>query len=446
MRSSRPVSRAVSRRTLVESGLLHHVRDAAASGRRHRRRAGNFRRGPFARARPRERRRKKARAGAPRLLYWRVPSDAVRDAQHAPRLLSLDAFRGLTVAAMVLVNNPGTWRAVYPPLRHADWHGWTLTDLVFPFFLFIVGVAIPLALAPRLAREGRGRTLVRVLRRSLVIFALGLLLNAYPDFHWATVRVPGVLQRIAVCYLVAALLFLTTTWRAHAAIAGTLLAGYALVLAFVPAPGHAAGDLTKDGTIVAYVDRALLGPHLWRASRVYDPEGILSTIPAVGTTLIGMLGGVWLRTRRAPPLIAGGLALGGVVGVAAGLTWARWLPINKSLWTSSYVLLTGGLALLALAVLYLVIEGLSRRRWSVPFAVLGVNALALFFLSTLAARVLALAKVGPEGRNLQSLLFERLFASWAAPIDASLAYAVAYLVIWWAVMAGLYRLGVRLRV
>ncbi len=357
----------------------------------------------------------------------------------AQRLLSLDAFRGLTVAAMVLVNNPGTWRAVYPPLRHADWHGWTLTDLIFPSFLFVVGVAIPLALGPRREQSERGAVMARVFRRAVVIFALGVVLNAFPWTGWSTLRIPGVLQRIAVCYLVAALLFLRTTWRVQAAVASVLLLGYWVVMTIVPVPGYGVDDLSKEGNLAAYLDRELLGSHLWRVSRVYDPEGILSTAPALATTLLGVLTGHWLRSGHPPRAIAGGLALGGFAAVVIGQIWSLWFPVNKALWTSSYAVLTAGLALLGLAVCYWLIEIQGARGWAWPFVVFGVNALALYFLSSLAAQLLAVS-------GLQPWLFERLFAPWAAPVRASFAYAVAYVFVWWGVMWALYRRGLRVRV
>lgn len=362
------------------------------------------------------------------------------------RLLSLDAFRGITVAAMVLVNNPGTWSAIYGPLRHADWHGATPTDLIFPFFLFIVGVAVPFSLAPR-AAPGSPGALPRVLRRALLIFALGILLHALPWFQWETLRIPGVLQRIAVCYLAAALIYLATGWRGQAIWAAALLLGYWGLMALVPVPGHAAGDLGKEWNLAAYLDRALLGPaHIWRVSRVYDPEGILSTVPAVGTTLLGGLAGGWLRSGRAPGVLMRGLVGAGVAGVAAGWLWGLAFPINKPLWTSSYVLYTAGWALLALAACYWVIEMRGRTGWARPFVVFGVNALALYFLSSLAAKLLGMIRVGEPPRSLQWWLYTQLFAPWAAPINASLAYAIAYLLLWWAIMWALYRAGIRIRV
>lgn len=371
-----------------------------------------------------------------------------------PRLLSVDALRGFTVAGMVLVNNPGTWNAVYGPLQHAAWHGWTPTDMVFPFFLFVVGVSIPLALGPALERGAGGLT-ERVLRRAAVIFTLGLLLHALPFFPLATLRIPGVLQRIAVCYLLAALLVIATRgvrgWRVQAVTAGALLVGYWLLMTKVAAPGQVAGDLSPAGNLAGYVDRLVLGSrHIWQATRAYDPEGILSTLPATATTLLGVLAGHWLRAGqvagRAGARLVGGLAIGGVATAALGWIWGLSFPVNKPLWTSSYALLMAGLAALALAACHWVIEVRGRRGWAVPFAVLGVHALTLFFLSSLMAKLLFIVRVGAGGPRLQTWLFEHLFAPWTTAVNASLAYALAYVLLWWALMWALDRSGLRLRV
>jgi predicted acyltransferase len=366
-----------------------------------------------------------------------------------PRLLSVDALRGLTVAAMVLVNNPGTWRAVYPPLRHAEWHGWTPTDMIFPFFLFVVGVSIPLALGPRLERGTRGLPL-RVLRRAAAIFALGLLLHAAPFFALATLRIPGVLQRIAVCYLLAALLVLATGgargWRGQAVVAAALLLGYWLLMTQVPAPGQVAGDLSPAGNLAGYVDRLVLGTrHIWSVSKLYDPEGILSTLPATATTLAGVLVGHWLRAGRPAARLVGGLAAAGAGAAALGWLWGLVFPVNKSLWTSSYALMMAGLAALALAGCYWIIEVRGRRGWARPFALLGVHALVLFFLSSLTAKLLVVFRAGEGGPRLHAWLFEHLFAPWASPVNASLAYALAYVLLWWAVIWALDRAGFRVR-
>jgi len=365
------------------------------------------------------------------------------------RILSIDVFRGLTVAGMVLVNNPGTWGAVYAPLRHADWHGWTPTDLIFPFFLFIVGVAIPLALGRRLHDEGRAGVILRILRRAAIIFALGLVLHAVSNFDAATIRLPGVLQRIAACYLVAALLFVFTEWRTQAAVAGAALLGYWALLTLVPVPGFGAGDLGKEGNLAAWLDRALLGPHIWRLGRVYDPEGILSTLPAIATTLFGVLTGHFVKAAPSTGAAAKGLAWSGAAGMAIGLAWAQVFPINKALWTSSYAVFTAGAALLALAACAWMIEVKGWTWWTRPFVVFGVNALAIFFLSTLLAIVLTRVHVMDDAghsRVLQAVLYERFFTPWLRPAAASLAWALGNVLLWLLVMWALYRKGIRVSV
>lgn len=355
------------------------------------------------------------------------------------RLLSIDAFRGLTIAAMVLVNNPGTWDAIYPPLRHAAWHGLTPTDVVFPFFLFIVGLAIPLSL------DGRAPlfAVVRVVRRAMVIFALGLVLNGVPAFDWTSIRIPGVLQRIAVCYLAAAVVYLLTGWRGQSLVAAALLLGYWGAMTLIPVPGYGAGDLGPEGNLAAYVDRVVLGPHVWHISRVYDPEGILSTIPAVATVLFGMLAGRWLLSHHPPRTITTGLLLAGALGLGLGAEWGNWFPVNKALWTSSYAVLTAGIALLVLAACYWAIEMCDWRRWARPFVVLGENALTVYVLSTLMAQMLTVVRVGDL--TVKQLVFQRVFAPWASPVNASLAYAVAYVLGWWCATALLSRTGIRVR-
>jgi predicted acyltransferase len=301
-------------------------------------------------------------------------------------------------------------------------------------------VAIPFALVPRPS----GAVAAHIVRRAAIIFALGLILNAAFGFDPATIRIPGVLQRIAVCYLLAALLFITTGARTQALVAAVLLGGYWGAMTLVPVPGYGAGDLGKEGNLAGWIDRALLGPHVWRASRLYDPEGILSTLPALATVLLGVLAGHWLRSGRPPAQKSAGLLAAGVAGVLAGLLWSVWFPINKSLWTSSYALLTAGLAVMALAVCHHLIDVLGYRRWARPFAVLGLNALLLFFLSTLLAVILI--RISSGGRSLHRIAFDTLFAPWAAPEIASLAYALAYLAAWWAAMWAVQRSGVRLRI
>lgn len=354
------------------------------------------------------------------------------------RLRSLDVFRGVTVAAMVIVNNPGDWSTVYRPLLHAEWHGWTPTDLIFPFFLFIVGVSITLS--------RRHATPAAVLRRGAVIWGLGLLLAGFPFFHLSTIRIPGVLARIAWCYVAAALFTRAVAnrrrrYRAVGVAVAVLLIGYWVLLKAVPFPGGAPGDLTAAGNIGAWIDRALFGPHLWRGGD-WDPEGLLSTLPAIGTALLGVLAGWWVRDSPSPRSRVRGLLLWGLAGVAAGLAAATWLPINKSLWTSSYVLFTGGLAAAALAACYWVCdldEGPAMRSLTGPFVALGRNAILLFVLSGLIAKTLIYVKWPDPQVALGNWIYSAAFRPLAPPHLASLAYALANLALLYLLLAWLHR-------
>ncbi len=366
------------------------------------------------------------------------------------RLVSLDAFRGLTIAGMVLVNNPGAWSSIYWPLAHAEWHGWTPTDLVFPFFLFIVGVSITLAFGRRVEEGGAKRDLyLKVIKRTLIIFGLGLFLNGFPHFQLSTIRIPGVLQRIAICYLIASLIFLTTKVRTQLLIALALLVVYWLLMTRLAAPGFAAGDLSKEGSLASFIDRVILGPHIWKQGRVYDPEGLLSTIPAVSTTFIGALTGHWLRSERTQFEKVAGLFVAGAICVMVGWVWNPFFPINKSLWTSSYVFFTAGLALQLLALCYWLIDIKGYRRWAWPFVVFGVNALALFVGSGLMVKLMSLIRL-PRGDGTkissQGWIFRNLFSTWASPINASLFYAIAFILLWLFLMWLLYRKRILIKV
>jgi predicted acyltransferase len=369
-----------------------------------------------------------------------------KDDAGAGRVASLDAFRGATIAGMILVNNPGSWSHIYWPLRHAEWHGWTPTDLVFPFFLFIVGVSITLALSRRAEAGGPRRDLyLKILRRSAIIFALGLVLAGFPGYDLSTIRIPGVLQRIAVCYLVASVIFLHTRWLTQAVVAAALLLLYWPLMALTPAPGFAAGDLSMEGNLAAYIDRAVLGRHTWKP--LYDPEGILSTIPAVATTLGGVLAGHWLRSRRAELEKAAGLFVAGAACVVAGWAWGFFFPVNKALWTSSYVLLTAGLALQFFAVCYWLIDIKGYRRWATPFLVFGSNALIIYFLSELFSNVISTVTVARAGTtDLKTAVYETVFASWASPKFASLLFALCVVLLWLGVAAVLYRRRIFIKV
>ena len=377
------------------------------------------------------------------------------------RLLSLDAFRGITIVGMILVNNPGTWGAIYPPLRHAAWHGWTPTDLVFPFFLFIVGVAITFAYDRRLA-EGRPKAplAAKAARRAALLFAFGLFMAAFPFFEFyqgfalrdfSTLRIPGVLQRIAVCYLAATLLFLYAKPKTEYVTAGVILVGYWLALLFVPAPGYGAGQLAPpEATLPAYVDRLIFGSHLWSAAdRMWDPEGFLSTFPALVTTLLGVWTGRLLRSDRLPEQKTLLMLLAGVTLAAAGAAWGWFFPVNKQLWTSSFVVLTGGLALCTLGVCHWLTDVKGFRRWVQPFVVYGVNAITVYVLSGLLADLLGTIRLaGPDGTtvSLQSAIFRNVFAGAGSPELASLLYAVTWVVGWYFVLLWMYRKNIILKV
>jgi predicted acyltransferase len=376
-------------------------------------------------------------------------------AEHIPRserLVALDAFRGLTIAGMLLVNNPGTWSAVYPPLRHAEWHGWTPTDLIFPFFLFIVGITTHLSLASR-ERRGDPRSAVsrQILKRGVLIVLLGLGLAAFPFVpleRLTQVRIPGVLQRIGICYLAAAFLARGRSTRWVAWLAAVLLLGYWALLGLVPTPGTgiATWDV-PDATLPAWLDRTLLGGHLWTATRTWDPEGLLSTVPAVGTCLLGVLAGRWLA--RPTPLAErlNGLFAAGALGVAVGAAWGWLFPINKNLWTSSYVVFTGGMACTTLSVCLWAIDVRGWRGWARPFVTYGLNPMIAYVGSGLMARVLGMIHVptADGGASLQSLAYEVAFASWLTPNNASLAYALAFVAVWYAMLVVLERRNVIFR-
>jgi predicted acyltransferase len=353
------------------------------------------------------------------------------------RLLSLDVFRGITIAGMILVNDPGSWEHIYWPLEHAQWSGWTPTDLVFPFFLFIVGVAITLSLGRRVESGGVTRDVyLKIVKRTLIIFAIGLFLNGFPHFPLSEWRIPGVLQRIAVCYFFASIIFLNTRVRTQILISIGLLLFYYILVMTVPAPGYAAGDLTKDGSLPSFVDRVVFGKHVWAQAKVYDPEGILSTIPAVVTTLIGVLTGTWLRSERSRIEKAAGMFVAGAVLVAIGWAWNAFFPINKALWTSSYVMFTGGLALQFLALCYWLIDIKGYRRWAKPFEIFGLNAIALYVLADLLANFFELIRFG--GDSLGGWIYN-FFGSFLSPINASLAFAITFVLVCFFFMWLLYR-------
>lgn len=356
----------------------------------------------------------------------------------AGRLTSLDVFRGMTIAAMILVNNAGDGSHTYWPLRHAAWNGWTPTDLIFPFFLFIVGVSMVFSFATRMARgQSRKQLLLHALKRSAIIFALGIFLYAYPKFDWHTARIPGVLQRIAVVYLMASILVLFTGRVVRMIVTAALLIGYWLLMKYVSVPGYGPGVLTMDGNLVGYIDRSLIYNHLWIAHR-FDPEGILSTIPSIATCLLGFFTGEWMRSEHTPLRKVRGLLIGAAVGLIAGELWNIWFPINKMIWTSSYVLFTGGFALLVFAVCYWTIDVRGWKAWVVPFLIFGLNPIAIYFLASFAETVLNVHHIGND--SIRHVVFSKFFRpTFSDPYLASLAWSVSFVLVSFLIAWLLYR-------
>lgn len=376
-----------------------------------------------------------------------APDLDVAAAPRPGRLDALDVFRGMTIAGMMVVNTPGDWDHAYPQLLHAEWNGWTFTDTIFPFFLFIVGVSMAFSFARRGNEPGgraRASLLLHTLRRAATIFAIGFALNGlgYFLFHRQFVRIPGVLQRIGVCFFLAALLYLLLGPRGVLPAAAVLLGVYWALMTFFPVPGYGAGRLDLEGNLARYVDVAVLGEHTWKHNPNWDPEGPLSTIPAVGTTLFGIAAGELLRSRRTWPAKLAGLMAGGAIAFSLGLLWGTSFPINKNLWTSSYALAMAGLAAVVLALCIWVVDVRGWKVWASPFRWLGTNAIALFVLATLATLLLIGIKLaGEDGkrRSLYGSIYRAVFDRFTDPRVGSLLFALSFLGIWIAVGAVLHR-------
>jgi predicted acyltransferase len=403
------------------------------------------------------------------------------------RLISLDVFRGLTILLMTIVNNPGSWEHIYPPLEHAEWHGCTPTDLVFPFFIFIMGVAIPFAMP---SKTFDAASFNKIAIRALRIFCLGLFLNFFGKIElfclegipllmgclaitigvcyalmgnfslniktyltltvfvtllllayggieaYQEVRIPGVLQRIGIVYFFVALLFLKTRQRTQILIAVVLLLLYWAAMALLPVPGIGVANFEKGTNLAAWLDSVLLEGHMWVYSKTWDPEGVLSTVPAIVTGITGLLIGQWIN-RPLPKLqIVKKMAFAGLTLVVLGLLWNTVIPINKSLWTSSYVLYTAGIAILCLSLLYYVIEVTDYKRGTNLFLIWGVNPMIVFFFSSIIPQSLRMIQfqnpvIATEQINLQKYLYSFWIAPlFDNPLTASLAGALVYVAIW----------------
>ncbi|MBC7913232.1 MAG: DUF5009 domain-containing protein [Pyrinomonadaceae bacterium] len=374
------------------------------------------------------------------------------------RLLSLDVFRGLTVAAMILVNNPGDWGNIYAPLKHAEWNGCTPTDLIFPFFLFIVGVSIVFSLGNKKAKGLADKeVLLTILKRGLILFALGIILALFPDVFvdpvktFSTVRIPGVLQRIALVFIICAILFYKTGNKTQWLTFLSILIVYWAVLSFVPVPGIGPANMGKDTNIGAWLDRILLTEsHLWKLTKTWDPEGILSTMPSVASGISGLLAGTWLRKKELPDSKKiSGLFIPGSLGMILGFIWNYSFPMNKALWTSSYVLFTSGLAAMVLAAFYWIIDIKNYKSFTSPLVVYGVNAITVYFMSTIIAKLFNFIKVaGADGTeiSLKTWLFKSFFVPHFSALNASLVWALSFVFFWLIILWGMYKKKIIIKV
>jgi len=396
-----------------------------------------------------------------------IDSDIVQkpSAAKPERLLSLDVLRGLTIGFMILVNDQ-TGPAPFHQLVHASWNGFTATDLVFPTFLLLVGISTVLSTAARLARGATRRELfIHTLRRTVLLIAFGFVVNNFPFFHLATARYYGVLPRIAICYFVVAALYLVSPgWKDKVVIAILCLLAYWALMRFVPVPGygvptHDVAINDHDGNITAWLDRQIFSaPHLYERTR--DPEGLLSTLPAIATALFGLLAGLWLRTKHAASHKATMLAFTGVVFLCLALAWNPYFPINKKLWTSSFSLFAGGwtLLLLAAAILFVDIWRVGRgRKGSAtaeptqhppiykPLLVLGTNAILAYMISELGASLMIKIHTH-SGANLRDAAYRAIASHGLATTWASLLYSLAFTLICWLLVLPLYRKRIFLRI
>lgn len=363
------------------------------------------------------------------------------------RLLSLDVFRGLTIVLMIIVNSPGTLYP-YSLLAHAEWHGCTLADSVFPSFLFIVGLTSVIHLHQQIKTKDKSVLYWLIFKRSIILFALGLFLNIFPHpIDFSTLRVYGVLQRIAVCYLISSVIYLNTSQRVQVFIYVAILVLYWLLLTQVPVPGHGLNQLTPDGNWASYIDQLIFSPaHLY--GKTFDPEGMLSTIPAIATTLGGILVGNFLLNETSKRKKIYIMSLMGIVLISLSFFWNSSYPINKSIWTSSFVILTNGISLLEFAICYYLIDFLGFERWALPFKIFGMNALFAFIFHVVLLKlqfIFYLTLQNGHKSHLKDWLTEQLFGGLSSA-NASLLFSLCFLMLNFMVVLFLYRRKIVLRI
>lgn len=353
------------------------------------------------------------------------------------RLISLDAFRGLTIALMIMANNAGSG-AMYYQFQHAEWNGWTIADTIFPSFIWIVGVAITIALGKRLAAgTPKQRLITQATRRAAILFVFGLIIYAVPNFDLSTQRILGVLQRIAICYFIAVLIYLGTNVRGQIVWTLGLLASYWMLMTLVPVPGYGPGNLSVDGNFAHYIDRIVLGHHNYHSTKTWDPEGVVSTIPSIATAVLGLLAGRLLTIRRSLAERCVWMFITGSALMFTAFVCEIWMPINKHLWTSSFSLFMAGLDFLIFGGFLWLIDGCGYKKFVKPFTIFGMNAITVYMVSELFSELLHAIPVG--GSNLRRWIFQNLFASMATPQTAAFLYALAFTLLMYLLGYALYR-------
>ena len=366
------------------------------------------------------------------------------------RLESIDAFRGATIAGMIIVINPGSWKFIYPPLRHANWHGWTITDLIYPFFLFIVGAAIVFSFSKNIEKNIDNKSLyAKIIRRTIILFGLGLFINTFPNFNLPNIRIMGVLQRIAICYMIVSVIVINTKLYTQLIIALVLIFVYWAAMEWLPIPGLGSDPYAKFTNAATYFDKLILSGHMGSYEKLGEPEGFLSTLPSISTTLFGVLTGHFLKSNVTVNKKAVNLFLTGILCVMLGMLWSIWLPINKHLWTSSYAVLTAGYALICLSIFYYLIDVKGYKKWAKPLFVFGMNAITAYVLSIVFAKLIMLIKIeSPNGitYHLKAWVYENFFSMLFGNYTGSAIQALTYCLIWCSIMWFLYNKRIFIKV